>query len=44
MKKILISLLFFLGILGMVLAVPCAGFIKVVLQESIATFRKYRFS
>ncbi len=32
------------GILGMLLAVPCAGFLKVVLSESIATFRKYRFS
>jgi putative permease len=31
------------GILGMLLAVPCAGFLKVVLQESIVTFRKYRF-
>ena len=32
------------GILGMLLAVPCAGFLKVVLGESIATFQKYRFS
>jgi len=32
------------GILGMLLAVPCAGFLKVVLSESIATFQKYRFS
>ena len=32
------------GILGMLLAVPCAGFLRVVLQESVATFRKYRFS
>jgi predicted PurR-regulated permease PerM len=32
------------GILGMLLAVPCAGFVRVVLQESVVTFRKYRFS
>ncbi len=32
------------GILGMLLAVPCAGFLKVVLEESIVTFRKYRFN
>lgn len=32
------------GILGMLLAVPCAGFLKVVFGESIVTFRKYRFS
>jgi putative permease len=32
------------GILGMLLAVPCAGFLKVVFVESIVTFRKYRFS
>ena len=32
------------GILGMLLAVPCAGFVRVVLQESVATFRKYRFT
>ena len=32
------------GILGMLLAVPCAGFLRVVLQESVATYRKYRFS
>jgi len=32
------------GILGMLLAVPCAGFLRVVLKESVATFRKYRFT
>jgi putative permease len=32
------------GILGMLLAVPAAGFIKVVLQEGVSTYRKYRFS
>ena len=32
------------GILGMLLAVPCAGFLRVVLQESVATFRRYRFT
>jgi putative permease len=32
------------GILGMLLAVPFTGFVKVVLQESIVTFRKYRFT
>jgi putative permease len=32
------------GILGMLLAVPATGFVKVVLQESIVTLRKYRFT
>lgn len=32
----------FFGILGMFLSVPAAGFIKVVLQESIVNLRKYR--
>ncbi len=32
------------GILGMLFAVPAAGFLKVVLQESLVTFRKYRFT
>ena len=32
------------GILGMLLAVPCAGFLKVVFEESVVTFRKYRFN
>jgi putative permease len=32
------------GIVGMLVAVPFAGFLKVVLQESVVTFRKYRFS
>jgi putative permease len=32
------------GILGMLLAVPVAGFLKVVLQEGVSTYRKYRFS
>jgi putative permease len=32
------------GILGMLLAVPVAGFLKVVLMESIVTYRKYRFT
>jgi putative permease len=32
------------GILGMLLAVPVAGFFKVVLQEGVSTYRKYRFS
>jgi predicted PurR-regulated permease PerM len=31
------------GILGMLLAVPVTGFFRVVLDESITTFRKYRF-
>jgi predicted PurR-regulated permease PerM len=31
------------GILGMLLAVPVAGFFKVVLQEGVSTYRKYRF-
>jgi putative permease len=32
------------GILGMLLAVPTTGFVKVVLQESIVTLKKYRFT
>jgi putative permease len=32
------------GVLGMLLAVPVTGFFKVVLQEGISTYRKYRFT
>jgi putative permease len=32
------------GVLGMLLAVPFTGFFKVVLQEGISTYRKYRFT
>jgi putative permease len=32
------------GVIGMLFAVPVTGFFKVVIQESIVTFRKYRFS
>ena len=32
------------GILGMLLAVPVAGFFKVVLQDGVSTYRKYRFT
>lgn len=32
------------GILGMLLAVPAAGFLMVVLKEGVATYRKYRFT
>jgi predicted PurR-regulated permease PerM len=32
------------GMLGMLLAVPIAGFFKVVLKEGVSTFRKYRFT
>jgi len=31
------------GILGMLLVIPFVGFLKVVLEEGIATYRKYRF-
>lgn len=31
------------GILGMLLVIPCVGFFKVVLEESIATYKRYRF-
>ncbi|MBI5485010.1 MAG: AI-2E family transporter [Deltaproteobacteria bacterium] len=31
------------GVLGMLLAVPSLGFFKVVLEESIDTYRRYRF-
>ncbi len=34
----------FFGILGMLLSVPAAGFIKVVLQESILIFRRYHLT
>lgn len=32
------------GILGMLIAVPCTGFFKVVLSESLQTLKKYRFT
>ncbi len=32
------------GVLGMLLAIPVTGFIKVVLREGITTYRKYRFT
>lgn len=32
------------GMLGMLLAVPVAGFFKVVLKEGVSTYRKYRFT
>ena len=32
------------GILGMLVAVPCVGFLKVGVTESLVTLRKYRFS
>jgi putative permease len=32
------------GILGMLIAVPCTGFFKVVLFESLQTLKKYRFT
>jgi predicted PurR-regulated permease PerM len=31
------------GIIGMLLIVPLLGFLRVVLEESVATYRKYRF-
>ena len=31
------------GILGMLLVIPCLGFLKVVLEEGISTYRRYRF-
>lgn len=31
------------GVLGMLLVVPCLGFLKVVFEESIDTYRRYRF-
>jgi putative permease len=34
----------FFGILGMLLAVPAAGFLKVALDASLSLVRKYRFS
>lgn len=32
------------GILGMLLSVPATGFLKIVLRESIANFRRYRLA
>jgi predicted PurR-regulated permease PerM len=34
----------FFGVLGMLLAVPVTGFIKVALQAGISLFKKYRFT
>lgn len=34
----------FFGVLGMFLAVPAAGFLKVVVQESLSNYRRYRVS
>jgi putative permease len=34
----------FFGILGMLLAVPATGFLKVAIEETVATVRKYRFA
>lgn len=34
----------FFGVLGMILSVPVAGFIKVLIQESVANFRRYRLT
>lgn len=34
----------FFGILGMILSVPVTGFIKVLIQESVANFRRYRLT
>ena len=31
------------GVLGMLVVVPVTGFLKVVMEESVVTFRKYRF-
>lgn len=33
----------FFGIIGMLLVVPFTGFLKVVLEESVQTYRKYKF-
>jgi predicted PurR-regulated permease PerM len=33
----------FFGIIGMLLIVPFMGFLKVVLEESVQTYQKYRF-
>lgn len=34
----------FFGVIGMLLVVPFTGFMKVVLEESIQTYRKYKFN
>jgi len=33
----------FFGVIGMLLVVPFTGFMKVVLEESVQTYRKYKF-
>ncbi len=33
----------FVGVIGMLLVVPFMGFMKVVLEESVQTYRKYKF-
>jgi putative permease len=33
----------FFGVIGMLLIVPLMGFLKVVLEESVQTYRRYRF-
>ena len=33
----------FFGVLGMVLSIPVTGFVKIIIQESMINFRKYRF-
>ena len=33
----------FVGVIGMLLIVPLMGFLKVVLEESVQTYRKYKF-
>jgi len=32
------------GILGMLLSVPVVGFTKIILEEGITAYRKYRFA
>ena len=34
----------FFGVLGMLLAVPVAGFLKVAFDSGLHLFRKYRFT
>ncbi len=34
----------FFGVIGMLLVVPFTGFLKVVLEESVQTYRKYKFN
>ena len=41
--RLVVSAEHLFGVLGMLLVVPFMGFLKVVMEESIETYRRYRF-